>query len=187
MTEPSPSEPDRTAVHAPASTEFPAENLAVSLLSFPIALSPFPRSEQVLQRRPSLFVAGLDLTPDVLRRGVPGGLHGELDTVPGVHLAQKSVPQRVGGRGDSGTLRRRGYRVKPRDGHHASAAGRRSQCQRGVMRIRKRLQRLEQRARAGRVKPPEERPASGSFAHPDDTLLALGMLLESWGNCLLDK
>ena len=39
------------------------------------------------------------------------------------------------------------------------------------MRIRTRLQRLEQRARAVRVKPPEERPASGSFAHPDGACL----------------
>jgi|SRR6516162_101608 len=32
-----------------------------------------------------------------------------------------------------------------------------------------------------------ESSAGMSAGHPDDTLLALGMLLESWGNCLLDK
>jgi hypothetical protein len=39
MSERSPPEPDRTAVHAPAYTAFPAENLAAGPLSFPIALS----------------------------------------------------------------------------------------------------------------------------------------------------
>jgi ParB-like chromosome segregation protein Spo0J len=46
---------------------------------------------------------------------------------------------RVGGRGDSGTLGILGYRTKPRDGHHANAAGRRPRCTRRAMRIRTRL------------------------------------------------
>jgi hypothetical protein len=56
---------------------------------------------------------------------------------------------RLGGRHGSGTLGRRGYRAQPRDGHHASAAGRRPRCTRRALRIRKRLQRLEQRVWAG--------------------------------------
>ena len=100
---------------------------------------------------------------------MPTGQVGNHLAVPRHALYEESVVWVVG-RGDSGTLRRRGYRVKPRDGHHASAAGRRSQCQRGVMRIRKRLQRLEQRARAGRVEPPEERTAMGFSATRCGTL-----------------
>src|SRR5271165_4945057 len=51
----------------------------------------------------------------------------------------------VGGRHGSGTLGRRGYRAKPRDGHHAHAAGRRPRCTRRALRIQTRLRRLEQR------------------------------------------
>ena len=54
-------------------------------------------SEQVFKRRLGLLVTGLDVTPDVLGRGMAGGLHSELDAVSGSDFAKEGMPQRMGG------------------------------------------------------------------------------------------
>ena len=82
----------------------------------------------------------------------------------------------MGGRDNSGTLGRRGYRAKPHEGRRADAPDWRPRFNRRAMRIRTRLQRLEQRAWTVRVKPPKERPASRSFAHRREARTRPGML-----------